>query len=77
MVLTEAAIAGVLEKAFLKNFAKLTGKYLHQGLLFNNVAGPRYFSVNLGTFLRTPFLRNIPRRDVVLWGPSNQEGMLL
>ena len=28
MVLTEAAIAGVLEKAFLKNFAKLTGKYL-------------------------------------------------
>ena len=61
MELAEAATGGVL-----RNFAKLTGKHLCQGLFFNNVAGMRpatllkkklwhrCFLVNLAKFPRTP-----------------------
>ena len=57
-------------KGVLSNFAKFTGKYLCQGLLFNKVAGLRpatllkkrlwhkCFPVNFTKFLRTPFLQN-------------------
>ena len=53
-------------KGVLRNFAKLTGKHLCQGLFFNKVAGlraatllkrrlwHRYFPVNFVRFLRTP-----------------------
>ena len=40
VTLSEAAVRGVFYKKFLlKNFAKLTGKYLCQSLISNKVAG--------------------------------------
>ena len=57
----------------LKNFAKLTGKHLCQGLIFNKVAGlwpatllkeetlVQVFSMNFVKFSRTPFLQNSSR----------------
>ena len=56
-----------LKKGVLRNFAKLTGKFLCQSLFFNKVAGLRpatllkkrlrhkCFPVNFVKFLRTPF----------------------
>ena len=56
------------KKGVLRNFAKLTGKHLCQGLFFNKVAGlrpatllkrrlwHRCFLVNFLKFLRTTFL---------------------
>ena len=64
-------------KAFLKNFAKLTGKYLCQSLFFNEVAGlrsatslkkrlwHRCFPVIFAKFLRTPFLQNTSKQLVL------------
>ena len=51
----------------LRNFAKFTGKHLHQSLFFNKVVGLRpatllkkrlaqYFPINFTKILRTPFL---------------------
>ena len=63
-----------MEKGVLRNFAKLTGKHLCQGLFFNKFAGPklatllkkrlwyRYFPVNFVKFLRTSFLQNTSER---------------
>ena len=39
---SEAATRGVLWKRFLRNFAKFTGKNLHQSLFFNRVADLAY-----------------------------------
>ena len=59
------------QKGILRNFTKLTGKYLCQSLFFNKVAGLRLlkkrlwhrcFPVNFIKFLRTPFLQNISGR---------------
>ena len=62
------------KKGVLKNFAKLTGKYLCQSFFFNKVADPtlatllkkrlwnRYFSVSFAKFSRTLFLRNTSGR---------------
>ena len=62
------------EKGALKNFAKFTGKFLCQSLVFNKVAGlrpvtllkkrlwHRCFSVNFSKFLRTLFLQNTSGR---------------
>ena len=59
-----------VRKAFLWNFAKITGKHLCKSLFFNKVVGlslqlykkkrlwHRCFPVNFTKFLRTPFLRN-------------------
>ena len=56
------------KKGALRNFAKFTGKHLHQSLIYNKVAGlmpatlskmglwNSYFPVNCTKFLRTPFL---------------------
>ena len=56
-----------MKKAVLRNFGKLTGKHLCQGLFFNKVAGLRpatllkkglwqsCFPKNFANFLRTPF----------------------
>ena len=55
------------KKGVLRNCTKLTGKHLHQSLLFNKVAGHRpaalskkrlwhcCFTANFVKFLRTPF----------------------
>ena len=57
------------KKGVLRNFTKLTGEHLCQGLFFNKVAGlrpatrlekrlwHRCFPVNFVKFLRTPFLK--------------------
>ena len=55
-----------MKKDVIKNFAKLTGKHLCQGLLFNKVAGLRLFPVNIVKFLRTPFLQNTSEQLLVL-----------
>ena len=50
------------KKDILRNFAKLTGKYLRQSLFFNKDAGlPAKFR-SFATFLRTPLLQNAFRR---------------
>ena len=50
------------KKDILRNFAKLTGKYLRQNLFFNKDAGlPAKFR-SFATFLRTPLLQNAFRR---------------
>ena len=53
----------------VENFAKFTGKHLCQGLIFDEVEGPKpaillkerlwykCFSINFAKFLRTPFFR--------------------
>ena len=60
MVLIEAAITAVLEKAFLKGFAKVTGKYLCQSLIFNKVASLRCFFGEFCTFLQYTSERILP-----------------
>ena len=56
-----------MKKDVIKNFAKLTGKHLCQGLLFNKVAGLRLFPVNIVKFLRTPFLQNTSEQLLVFF----------
>ena len=68
-----------MKKGVLENFTKLTGKYLCQGLVFNNVAGlrpasllkkrlrHRFFTVSFVKFLRTPFLENTFGRLLLKW----------
>ena len=63
-----------IKKIALKNFAKFTGKHLHQGLFFNKFAGLRSatlfkkrlchkcFPVNLAKSLRVPFLQTTSGR---------------
>ena len=60
-----------IKKVVLKDLAKFTGKHLYQRFSFNKVAvlrtakkrlWHRCFSVNLGQFLRTPFLQNTSGR---------------
>ena len=63
-----------VKKGVLRNFTKITGKYLCQSLFFNKVTGlraaslfkkrlwHRCFSVNFVKFLRTPFLQNTSGR---------------
>ena len=42
--------------SFLKNFAKLTGKYLYQSLFFNKVAGLKQtFSCEFGEISKNSF----------------------
>ena len=68
-----------VKKGVLKNFTKFTGKHLCQSLYFNKVAclrpatllknrfWHRWFPVNFAKFLRTPFLRNISGRLLLLF----------
>ena len=65
-------------KRVLRNFAKLTGKHLCKGLVFNKVEGlspatllkkrlwHRCFPVNFAKFLRTPFFTG-HLRWLLLW----------
>ena len=54
-----------VRKGVLRNFAKVTGKYLYQSLYFNKVRPAtllkqrlwRSFPMNFAKFLRTPFCR--------------------
>ena len=67
----------VFYKGVLENFAKLTGKHLPQSLFFSKVAGPRpetlwkkrlwhsCFPVNFAKILRTAFLQNTSRRQLL------------
>ena len=65
------------KKGVLRNFAKVTGKQLCQSLCFNRIAGlrpatlskkrlwNRFFPVNLAKFLRTPFLKELLRLQLL------------
>ena len=65
-----------VRKSVLRNFAKITGKRLYQGLLFNKVAAlrpatllkkrhwDRCLPVNFAKFLRTSFLQNNSGRQL-------------
>ena len=44
------------KKGAPKNFAKFTGKHLHQSLFFNKIAGLDLW--NFAKFVRKPFLQN-------------------
>ena len=75
-----------VKKDVLRNFTKLTGKYMCQGLFFNKVAGLspatllkkrlwyRCFSVNFAKFLKTLFLHNTPGL-LLLHVPRNNESI--
>ena len=53
-----------VKKGVLRNFGKLTGKHLCQGLFFNKKKRlwHRCFPVNFAKFLRTSFLQNTSER---------------
>ena len=61
----------------LNDFAKITGKYLHQSLFFKKVADPqpttllkrrlRYTRFPFVKFLRTPFLQNTSGGCFCVW----------
>ena len=51
-----------VRKGVLRNFAKLTGKYLCKSFFFNKVAGLRHFPVIFSKSLRTPFSQNTSER---------------
>ena len=67
-----------VNKGVLRNFAKLTGKYLFQVLFFSKVAGlmsatllkkrlwHRCFPVNFAKFLRTSFSQNTSGRLLLI-----------
>ena len=60
----------ICTKGVLKNFAKLTEKYLCRGFFFNQVAGHRLrdrlrrmcFPVNFAKFVRAPIFIGLYRR---------------
>ena len=74
-----------IKKGVLKNFAKCTGKHLHQSLFFFKVAALRPatllkkrlwhggFPVNFANFSRTPFLQNTSGRLLLIVGHLPRE----
>ena len=74
-----------IKKGVLKNFAKCTGKHLHQSLFFFKVAALRPatllkkrlwhggFPVNFANFSRTPFLQNTSGRLLLIVGHLSRE----
>ena len=76
------------KKGVLRNFAKLTGKYLCHSLFFNKVAGlrsttllkkrlwRRCFAVNFAKFLRTPFFTEHLQWLLLVYSGSCQTSMI-